>query len=142
MERLRRDPEHLATIIRLSRRPSSAASPIRSPLSTILVEPYVHVLLSSAPAAAPMSDTSTPSSATGDAEAASAPIERIYETVLLSEMEHVEDEQMYYYECPCGDMFEISEEDLANGITIARCPSCSLKVKVDIPLPEGKAAST
>jgi hypothetical protein len=35
--------------------------------------------------------------------------ERVYDTVQLSEMEYVEEEATYYYECPCGDMFEISE---------------------------------
>lgn len=85
-------------------------------------------------------------SATGDAAAASLDDaaaareeERVYDTVLLSEMEYVEDDATYYYQCPCGDMFEITVEDLKNGITIARCPSCSLKVRVDTPLPsEGK----
>ena len=85
-------------------------------------------------------------SATGDASAAShddaaaaREEERVYDTVLLSEMEYVEDDATYYYQCPCGDMFEITVEDLKNGITIARCPSCSLKVRVDTPLPsEGK----
>ena len=87
-------------------------------------------------------------SATGDAAAASLDDaaaareeERVYDTVLLSEMEYVEDDATYYYQCPCGDMFEITVEDLKNGITIARCPSCSLKVRVDTPLPsEGKRA--
>ena len=70
-----------------------------------------------------------------DATAAGQEQERVYDTVLLSEMEYVEEDATYYYQCPCGDMFEITEEDLANGVTIARCPSCSLKVRVDMPLP-------
>ena len=37
--------------------------------------------------------------------------------------------------CWLVDSGEITEEDLANGVTIARCPSCSLKVRVDMPLP-------
>ena len=76
-----------------------------------------------------------------DAAAARREEERVYDTVLLSEMEYVEDDATYYYQCPCGDMFEITVEDLTNGMTIARCPSCSLKVRVDTPLPsEGKRA--
>ena len=43
------------------------------------------------------------------AEASHEDEERVYDTVQLSEMEYVEEEAMYYYECPCGDMFEISE---------------------------------
>mmetsp|Transcript_16106 Transcript_16106/g.41453 ORF Transcript_16106/g.41453 Transcript_16106/m.41453 type:complete len:98 (+) Transcript_16106:50-343(+) len=66
--------------------------------------------------------------------ASTAVVERVYDTVLLSEMDYVEEERMYYYSCPCGDMFEISEEDLTLGVTIAKCPSCSLKIRVDIPL--------
>ena len=34
---------------------------------------------------------------------------RVYDTVCLDEMEYVEDDQMYYYQCPCGDLFELSE---------------------------------
>ena len=58
----------------------------------------------------------------------------------LGEMEWVEEDGMYYYECPCGDQFEISAEELAHGETITRCPSCSLKIKVleTAPLAEGK----
>ena len=79
--------------------------------------------------------------ASHDDAAAAREEERVYDTVLLSEMEYVEDDATYYYQCPCGDMFEITVEDLKNGITIARCPSCSLKVRVDTPLPsEGKRA--
>ena len=103
----------------------------------------------------------------------------VYEEVHLSEMEWYEEDLMYYYQCPCGDMFEISkvrrrggfcvcsrllesagppiifgpiaqsaltplrrsQEDLAAGIRIAKCPSCSLKIRVltddDVP---GEAA--
>ncbi len=32
----------------------------------------------------------------------------VYEEVFFSEFEWVEDDEMYYYQCPCGDMFEIS----------------------------------
>ena len=33
----------------------------------------------------------------------------VYDEVLLEEMEFVEDDGMYYYQCPCGDMFELSK---------------------------------
>lgn len=45
----------------------------------------------------------------GPVAAESSNDERVYDTVLLSEMEYVDDDHMYYYQCPCGDMFEISE---------------------------------
>ncbi len=40
--------------------------------------------------------------------------------------------------CPCGDLFQITPEELLDGEDIARCPSCSLYVVVvyeldDIP---------
>ena len=34
--------------------------------------------------------------------------EAVYEDVCLDEMEWCEDDDMYYYQCPCGDMFELS----------------------------------
>lgn len=54
----------------------------------------------------------------------------VYEEVALAEMTFEESEQMYYYECPCGDKFEISLEDLYDGEDIAPCPSCTLQIKV------------
>mmetsp|Transcript_52174 Transcript_52174/g.174174 ORF Transcript_52174/g.174174 Transcript_52174/m.174174 type:complete len:84 (-) Transcript_52174:312-563(-) len=54
----------------------------------------------------------------------------VYEEVPFSELELVEDDDMYYYECPCGDMFEISPAQLAGGERIARCPSCSLTILI------------
>lgn len=34
---------------------------------------------------------------------------RVYDEVPLDEMEWDEDDEMYYYQCPCGDMFELSK---------------------------------
>ena len=42
--------------------------------------------------------------------------------VLLSDMTFEEEEGMYYWECPCGDMFEISQEELDEGQDIAHWP--------------------
>lgn len=67
-----------------------------------------------------------------DPIAAAAP-ERIYDEIPLAEMEFVEDDGMYYYDCPCGDVFELSKEDLEAGKNIAKCPSCSLKIRVLLP---------
>ena len=61
----------------------------------------------------------------------------VYEEVELSEMTFEEDEGMYYYECPCGDMFEISQVGLdtwqtcelpyhpAANATVAACRNSS-----------------
>ena len=38
--------------------------------------------------------------------------------------------RVYHYPCPCGDRFEITKLDLKEGEDIAKCPSCSLLVRV------------
>lgn len=54
----------------------------------------------------------------------------VYEEVPLADMTYEGSEQMYYYECPCGDKFEISLEDLYDGEDTAPCPSCTLQIRV------------
>lgn len=54
----------------------------------------------------------------------------VHEEVNLSEMEFDEELEGYLYDCPCGDEFFISIQDLKNGLNIAECPSCSLKLRV------------
>ena len=54
----------------------------------------------------------------------------VYDDVKLEDMEYVEDEDSYFYPCPCGDRFVISVDELFDGEDIARCPSCSLRIKV------------
>lgn len=79
----------------------------------------------------------------------------VYDEVEIEDMTFVEEEGMYYYPCPCGDKFQISivgwrrplladrhQEDLYDGEEIARCPSCSLTIRViynpeDFVPPEG-----
>jgi diphthamide biosynthesis protein 3 len=53
-----------------------------------------------------------------------------HDEVEIEDMEYDEEEEMYYYPCPCGDRFQITREDLENGEETATCPSCSLLVKV------------
>jgi diphthamide biosynthesis protein 3 len=53
-----------------------------------------------------------------------------YEEVELSEFKYLEERETYIHPCPCGDYFEISREEIENGEEVARCPSCSLIVKV------------
>ena len=52
----------------------------------------------------------------------------------LEDFEYDEDEETYYYPCPCGDRFAITKEDLEAGEEIAECPSCSLIVKVHLKI--------
>ncbi|KAF9984049.1 Diphthamide biosynthesis protein 3 [Mortierella antarctica] len=47
-----------------------------------------------------------------------------------SDFEYDEDEDIYFYPCPCGDRFQITKEELQDGEDIARCPSCSLLIRV------------
>jgi diphthamide biosynthesis protein 3 len=32
----------------------------------------------------------------------------VYEEVPFEELDYAEEDDMFYYQCPCGDMFEIS----------------------------------
>jgi diphthamide biosynthesis protein 3 len=80
-----------------------------------------------------------------------------YDEVEIEDMEWNEDNQAYYWPCPCGDKFVIFkvcflalslslfkdqivsyslnpvlflQEDLMNGEVVAKCPSCTLKIRV------------
>ncbi|XP_048424579.1 DPH3 homolog [Pyrus x bretschneideri] len=53
-----------------------------------------------------------------------------YDDVEIEDMEWNEELQAYTYPCPCGDLFQITRDDLKLGEEIARCPSCSLYITV------------
>ncbi|CAM9003738.1 unnamed protein product [Rhodiola kirilowii] len=53
-----------------------------------------------------------------------------YDDVEIEDMEWNEEIQAFTYPCPCGDLFQITKEDLKLGEEIARCPSCSLYITV------------
>lgn len=53
-----------------------------------------------------------------------------YDEIEIEDMTFDENDGIYYYTCPCGDLFQLSIEDIMNGECIAKCPSCSLIVKV------------
>ncbi|KAL3880414.1 hypothetical protein ACJMK2_032654 [Sinanodonta woodiana] len=53
-----------------------------------------------------------------------------HDEIEIEDMEYDEETETYYYPCPCGDRFEITKEDLQNGEDVAKCPSCSLMLKV------------
>ncbi|XP_061572240.1 DPH3 homolog [Cololabis saira] len=53
-----------------------------------------------------------------------------HDEVEIEDFEYDEDEETYYFPCPCGDRFAITKEDLENGEEVATCPSCSLIVRV------------
>ena len=54
----------------------------------------------------------------------------IYEEILLTDMEWDDDEQLYLYDCPCGDVFTLSKDELSAGQLVLVCPTCSLAVRV------------
>lgn len=54
----------------------------------------------------------------------------IYDDVEIEDMTFDEDRQVFTYPCPCGDRFVITVDELMDGEEIARCPSCSLQIKV------------
>ncbi|CAH0402306.1 unnamed protein product [Chilo suppressalis] len=62
-----------------------------------------------------------------------------HDEVEIEDFEYDEDDEMYYYPCPCGDRFQISKEELMAGEEVATCPSCSLVVKVIYDLDKFKA---
>jgi len=53
-----------------------------------------------------------------------------YDEVEIEDMSWNAELQAYTYSCPCGDLFQISLEELRAGEEIARCPSCSLYITV------------
>jgi len=53
-----------------------------------------------------------------------------HDEVEIEDFEYDDEEETYYYPCPCGDRFAITKEELQCGEEVATCPSCSLIVKV------------
>ncbi|WJZ83773.1 hypothetical protein VitviT2T_003428 [Vitis vinifera] len=53
-----------------------------------------------------------------------------YDDVEIEDMEWNEELQAFTYPCPCGDLFQITKDELRMGEEIARCPSCSLFITV------------
>lgn len=53
-----------------------------------------------------------------------------YDEVEIEDMAWNDAIQAYTYSCPCGDLFQITLEELRAGEDIARCPSCSLYITV------------
>jgi len=53
-----------------------------------------------------------------------------YDEVEIEDMEYDDEKQTYTYPCPCGDKFFITRDQLIDGEEEARCPSCSLVIRV------------
>lgn len=53
-----------------------------------------------------------------------------YDEIEIEDMEYNSKLETFFFPCPCGDVFQITLEELECGEEIARCPSCSLIIKV------------
>lgn len=53
-----------------------------------------------------------------------------HDEVEIEDFEYDDENETYYYPCPCGDRFEITRDMLTDGEDVATCPSCSLIIKV------------
>ena len=54
----------------------------------------------------------------------------LYDEIEIEDCFYDETLQIYHHPCPCGDRFEISVYDMRDGDDIARCPSCSLMIRI------------
>ena len=54
----------------------------------------------------------------------------IYDEVEIDDMSWEESLSTFFYNCPCGDKFAITMQQLLEGDDIAECPSCTLRIKV------------
>ena len=55
---------------------------------------------------------------------------QVYDEVEIEDMDFDGFIRTFFYPCPCGDKFQISLEDIGRGYSIAKCPSCSLTIRV------------
>jgi len=53
-----------------------------------------------------------------------------HDEIEIEDMIWNEEKKKYFYPCPCGDLFEISQKEIENGEDIAHCPSCNLVIRV------------
>eukprot|EP00179_Madagascaria_erythrocladioides_P003300 CAMPEP_0198313880 /NCGR_PEP_ID=MMETSP1450-20131203/4752_1 /TAXON_ID=753684 ORGANISM="Madagascaria erythrocladiodes, Strain CCMP3234" /NCGR_SAMPLE_ID=MMETSP1450 /ASSEMBLY_ACC=CAM_ASM_001115 /LENGTH=78 /DNA_ID=CAMNT_0044016903 /DNA_START=81 /DNA_END=317 /DNA_ORIENTATION=+ len=53
-----------------------------------------------------------------------------YDEVEIEDMDWDDELNAFTYSCPCGDVFQITKEELRDGEEIGRCPSCSLIIRV------------
>lgn len=53
-----------------------------------------------------------------------------YDEIDIDDMDFDEDIQLFTYPCPCGDRFYIYLDDIKNGKSYGKCPSCTLVIKI------------
>ena len=54
----------------------------------------------------------------------------VYDEIEIEDMDWESDIATFFYNCPCGDRFVITLDQLVAGEDIAECPSCTLRIKV------------
>lgn len=50
----------------------------------------------------------------------------IYDEIEIEDLDFDQSNKVFYYDCPCGDRFRITLDELSSGYNIAECPSCTL----------------
>ncbi|KAF2847192.1 diphthamide biosynthesis protein-like protein 3 [Plenodomus tracheiphilus IPT5] len=68
----------------------------------------------------------------------------LYDEIEIEDCFYDEALGIYHHPCPCGDRFEILLDDMRDGEDIARCPSCSLMIRIIFDpsdLPEDKSGA-
>ncbi|PWN50050.1 zf-CSL-domain-containing protein [Violaceomyces palustris] len=58
------------------------------------------------------------------------PPKSFYDEIELEDMSYDQERDLFHFPCPCGDRFEITRQQLRDAEDIARCPSCSLIIRV------------
>lgn len=54
----------------------------------------------------------------------------VHDEVELEDFEYDPETEAWYYDCPCGDKFIFTTDDLKNKEEFAYCPSCTLVLRV------------
>ena len=54
----------------------------------------------------------------------------VYDEIEFEDLFFNADTKQFTYPCPCGDEFIISMQELLEGEDIAKCPSCTLQIRI------------
>ena len=54
----------------------------------------------------------------------------VYDEIEIEDLDFDEETGIFNYPCPCGDKFQITLQEIGEGKVIAKCPSCSLTIRV------------
>lgn len=54
----------------------------------------------------------------------------VYDEIEIEDLDFDAESETFYYPCPCGDKFQITLDDIRRMEDIAKCPSCSLTIRI------------